>query len=340
MNKIYLVFSMLLLMFAFESCQDRTVTDLESDSVVLSLEVKAIEFEGVDSVYTKQIKYWTNRDSTYVDVQVLQHVGDTTWCTAELDADSKILIEVFQNSSMTDDRSAEIIVTSGVVPNNYAIDTIQIYQNSCYEIADIGVYLAGTDNVTGEAWEGVIFDVDSDYEYCKIVSINDKYVGTSQYNWIICSTLEEANVVTGATDKYDGSVNQATILALDDYTEEKYPLFAWADSYGPGWYIPASEELKVLLKPSSVTTINLTFVDLGYALGSDYHLDDDSNHDSYYWSSTECINDPGNVYVTYADIDDDVCYTYGFSKLSSSITGRRHCAIKKVKVPDDMKPLR
>lgn len=46
---------------------------------------------------------------------------------------------------------------------------------------------------------------------------------------------------TGATSG-DGAENTAIVTALESYTAEKYPAFAWCVAKGPGWYLPGEGE--------------------------------------------------------------------------------------------------
>lgn len=91
-------------------------------------------------------------------------------------------------------------------------------------------------NVDGK--EGVVFWLDSTGNHGKIVSMDD-----TQLPWC---TVAEDGLVTGSSDYEDGMKNLNVIMKIDDW-REKYPAFAWCADHGDGWYLPAINELKVLL---------------------------------------------------------------------------------------------
>lgn len=91
-------------------------------------------------------------------------------------------------------------------------------------------------NVDGK--EGVVFWLDSTGNHGKIVSMDD-----TQLPWC---TVAEDGLLTGSSDYEDGMKNLNVIMKIDDW-REKYPAFAWCADHGDGWYLPAINELKVLL---------------------------------------------------------------------------------------------
>ena len=56
--------------------------------------------------------------------------------------------------------------------------------------------------------------------------------------------------------------------------EKRYPAFYWCTSHGPGWYLPARDELLQLYY--ALPQVNLTLKNYGTEIG---------NHE--YWSSTD-----------------------------------------------------
>lgn len=93
-------------------------------------------------------------------------------------------------------------------------------------------------NVDGK--EGVVFWVDETGRHGKIVSLDEVIK-----KW--CSDAEYKKGLTGiASDEYDGMKNLQSIQMINDW-QNKYPAFAWCADHGDGWYLPAIEELKLLL---------------------------------------------------------------------------------------------
>lgn len=126
-------------------------------------------------------------------------------------------------------------------------------------------------NVDGK--EGVVFWLDSTGNHGKIVSMDD-----TQLPWC---TVAEDGLVTGSSDYEDGMKNLNVIMKIDDW-REKYPAFAWCADHGDGWYLPAINELKVLLlDPIVLSRVNNALfkkmVSTIPPVGSR----------NWYWSSTE-----------------------------------------------------
>ena len=54
------------------------------------------------------------------------------------------------------------------------------------------------------------------------------------------------NIPGISEDVRDGMKNLQSIMKISDW-RNKYPAFAWCAEHGDGWYLPAIEELKLLL---------------------------------------------------------------------------------------------
>ena len=92
--------------------------------------------------------------------------------------------------------------------------------------------------------KGVVFYVDDSGEHGLLVSPS----GFKGNKWC---TKEQANNTINCYDEKDGAVNMETIATYikdNDASWDEFPLFQWARSLGEGWYIPASDELKLLAK--------------------------------------------------------------------------------------------
>ena len=128
-------------------------------------------------------------------------------------------------------------------------------------------------NVDGK--RGVVFEVDTTGEHGKIVSLTEK--------GLYWSTDEEYDraIVTGAIHRAEGVWKQRIIERIDGW-REKYPAFAWCAAQGDGWYLPAIEEVKILLLNKTVhDVVNRTLERVGgVALSA-------GGTEAWYWSSTE-----------------------------------------------------
>ena len=128
-------------------------------------------------------------------------------------------------------------------------------------------------NVDGK--RGVVFEVDTTGEHGKIVSLTEK--------GLYWSTDEEYDraIVMGAIHRAEGLWNQRIIERIDGW-REKYPAFAWCAAQGDGWYLPAIEEVKILLLNKTVhDVVNRTLERVGgVALSA-------GGTEAWYWSSTE-----------------------------------------------------
>ncbi len=122
--------------------------------------------------------------------------------------------------------------------------------------------------------EGVVFWVDKMGKHGKIVSLNGgvmQWCAEGQYN---------NQTLVGATSETDGKANTDKVMARNDY--EQYSAFVWCRSKGKDWYLPAINELELLLLNDSVhDAVNQTLESLDATkLGN-------KKGDYFYWSSTE-----------------------------------------------------
>ncbi len=123
--------------------------------------------------------------------------------------------------------------------------------------------------------EGVVFDVWDGGKHGKIVSLEQK-----QLQW--CTYVQyDKEIVVGATSKTDGKANTDKVMARADSAE--YPAFVWCRDKGEDWYLPAIEELELLLLNDAVhDAVNKTLESRGaIKLFNKGEL-------AWYWSSTEC----------------------------------------------------
>ena len=116
--------------------------------------------------------------------------------------------------------------------------------------------------------QGVVFDVWDGGRHGKIVSLDQ-----AELLW------SNVDVLVGAVSEDDGNVNTDKIMSLANSGE--YPAFEWCRSKGKDWYLPAINELKLLLLNTDVrNAVNQTLKQQGCTLV-------DFGRFKYYWSSTE-----------------------------------------------------
>lgn len=123
--------------------------------------------------------------------------------------------------------------------------------------------------------KGVVFHVDATGHHGLIVSI------AQSSNDIIWATAEAKLNIIGAFNKEDGRENLKVVMQIEDW-QRLYPAFAWCVERGQGWYLPAVEELKLLLGNAEVhaavnKTLDEHYAPLLHPLGQWKD----------YWTSTE-----------------------------------------------------
>ncbi|MBE6174513.1 MAG: hypothetical protein E7147_03085 [Rikenellaceae bacterium] len=151
-----------------------------------------------------------------------------------------------------------------------------------YKIGDI---------VSVKGVKGIVFYKDN--SITKLVSI-------AESNTKLCWCIED--VVTSATNQYNGADNMAKIKAINGW-ETNYPAFKWCADLGDGWYLPAVYELVDFFKQAQI--INETLEENGYN-----HI----NEDHLLWSSTDAtgiedsaayiVGEDGMLGLRYKSIED------------------------------------
>ena len=145
------------------------------------------------------------------------------------------------------------------------------------------IYKAG-DYYDDGVKQGVVFDVWDGGRHGKIVSLDQ-----AELLW------SNVDVLVGAVSEDDGNVNTDKIMSLAN--KDEYPAFEWCRSKGRDWYLPAINELKLLLLNTDVrNAVNQTLKQQGCTLLVDF------GWFKYYWSSTE-VNEfcAWIVSVSYGD---------------------------------------
>lgn len=155
-----------------------------------------------------------------------------------------------------------------------------------------GIYQVGDYyNVNGK--EGVVFEVSDNGRHGKIVSLTQKILP-----W--CNSVQDKkNIEVKAISKTDGKVNTDIIFARSDYNN--YDAFVWCRNMGRDWYLPAIEELNILLCNTEVQDmVNETLKNKG---ATPVSLNRESVPDIvFYWSSTEYNKYEARDIVQYLSI--------------------------------------
>ena len=157
--------------------------------------------------------------------------------------------------------------------------------------------------------EGVVFEVSAKGMHGKIINLNQ----SEQYlQW--ASDKKEQTRLIGADSNIDGEYNMAKIQAIPDW-QTKYPAFRWCADLGVGWYLPAIEELKILVLNSKLHDIvNRTLEEKG---GKKLY---NKKEEGWYWSSTECNKKFGNLEFCAWYINTENSYTdYGSKYYNTAV---------------------
>ena len=137
--------------------------------------------------------------------------------------------------------------------------------------------------------EGVVFDVSADGKSGKIVSMGETWV-----DWT--TDGKEQSRIIGASSTTDGAYNMTVVKSVPDW-EEKYPNFKWCANLGVGWYLPAIEELKLLILDNTVyNAVNRT---LAANKGTLLANKETVSYLISYLSSTEENQKPNNEYKAW-----------------------------------------
>lgn len=137
---------------------------------------------------------------------------------------------------------------------------------NCYKVGDYY-------NENGK--EGVVFDVWDDGRHGKIVSLDQKASMWCTYEQY------KKEIVVGADSESNGKANTDKVMTRGD--ADQYPAFVWCRNKGVDWYLPAIDELKLLLLNDSVhDAVNITLAQKG-----GIKLRNKVESAGWYWSSTE-----------------------------------------------------
>ncbi len=145
--------------------------------------------------------------------------------------------------------------------------------------------------------KGVVFYVDYTGEHGKIVSLDDLGGSYCFYN-NLCP--EAKNTFYGIDNREDGRVNLNNIMKLLEW-RNRFPIINDIQQrLGQSWYLPAIEELEMLMSVRS--EVNVTLKRYGKEIGK--------RGDHWYWSSTECNAKNKNGYYSVLGVDLEDGKTY------------------------------
>ena len=120
-----------------------------------------------------------------------------------------------------------------------------------------GVYKVGDYYDDGKK-QGVVFEVSASGKHGKIVSLTES---ADKLKWT--SDMNEQKRLIGANHMCNGAYNMMKVKQITGW-REKYPAFAWCADLGEGWYLPAIEELKWLMRDKErLNAINNTLAIVG-----------------------------------------------------------------------------
>jgi hypothetical protein len=123
--------------------------------------------------------------------------------------------------------------------------------------------------------QGVVFEVWDDGKHGKIVSLEQ-----SEEKLLWCTAMQyNRHIDVKASSSTDGQVNTDKVMKRKD--KDEYPAFKWCRSCGEEWYLPAIDELKLLLNKRVCEAVNKTLERRGAI-----KLNDRITGQGY-WSSTE-----------------------------------------------------
>lgn len=136
-----------------------------------------------------------------------------------------------------------------------------------------GPYKVG-DYYSYKGKKGIVFEVTLDGRHGKIIHLRNIAQGT--YQW--CTPERYMGKSVGATSTTDGEINLRAIRELI-FWEQMFPAFKACTDVGPGWYLPAIEELeKAFYNQETWNIVVKAITD---------NCGDSIAFGSFYWSSTE-----------------------------------------------------
>ena len=160
---------------------------------------------------------------------------------------------------------------NGASSNSYSNNN---YSNSNYSSSGRTYKVGDLYNENG--LKGVVFEVSADGRSGKILHLEDG----DMMLW--CNNSTESKRKIGANNIYDGEKNMAAVKQIAGWLE-KYPVFAYCNKLGEGWYIPAQAEWESIYRNKSLIEPQLT----------------DKLAEHWYFSSTESNKTDSGIQCVY-----------------------------------------
>ena len=134
---------------------------------------------------------------------------------------------------------------------------------------------------------GVVFWVDESGEHGKIVGLYD----SPKMHW--AGRWHQTTLVK-AYDKTDGIANLLRVSIKGSWMQN-FPPFGWCEEQGGRWYLPAVDELSLLLSKEVIEKVNSQLEELYQLAGEPIVRGYDADGSvRWYWSSTE-PTDQGDI---------------------------------------------
>ena len=212
---------------------------------------KTLKSRGKETLSNRgeSVRYWSSTEDIYSF-----YVGVCAYYVSMLNGrvDSEAVHHVYHVRAVAIFDASEISTSIAT----YTYETKPVSPNTSASVPMAPKTYKVGDYYNDGSKEGVVFWVDATGKHGKIVSLDRAYL-----NWC---TQEQCHkkVYVGAWDKIDGKGNTDRVMAHADCNE--YPAFVWCRNKGKDWYLPAIEELKILILNTDVYyAVNNRLEDLG-----------------------------------------------------------------------------
>lgn len=227
---------------------------------------------GVQATVLLSIWNWIRRDANYL-IPILAIVPILVFLYAIFFISDSVSYTMSAPVNSADEEPVVVqesdVVAEVTIEESVVVEESDVVAEVTYQVGDY--YDDGVK-------QGVVFDVWDGGKHGKIVSLDEtaeRWCTEEQY---------EKGIVVGASSESDGKANADLVMARADSSQ--YPAFKWCRAKSKEWYLPAIDELKLLLLNDEVyKAVNKTLEQQG--------ADKLSEKGTYagYWSSSEYVDD-------------------------------------------------
>ena len=211
--------------------------------------------------------YWSSTEGTYTTSKGIRSVKLVRMNFDESGEHGKDLTDEYTFTRIR----AIAKFGNGASSNNYSNNN---YSSSNYSSSGRTYKVGDLYNENG--LKGVVFEVSADGRSGKILHLEDG----DMMLW--CNNSTESKRKIGANNRYDGEINMAAVKQIAGWLE-KYPVFAYCNKLGEGWYIPAQAEWESIYRNKSLIEPKLT----------------DKLAEHWYFSSTESNKTDSGIQCVY-----------------------------------------